>query len=160
MHWPFSVICTDRHRTTPCEGRVKDRNTGQRERFWMHCLLRAIPSVLPLFRCISFHSFLMSEWCEVTRRQRLYEEILNVKQSESASPSWSEIYVVPCSIGQMDNSKSTCLDCVLCLGEDVRSFGSKPKMGRPSGGLSIVRFFRRILGVDGEPMELEWSIFP
>ena len=44
------------------------------------------------------------------------EEILNVKQSESASPSRSEIYVVPCSSGQVDRSQSTCLDSVLCLG--------------------------------------------
>ena len=38
-------------------------------------LLAAVPSTLclPLFRCICFFTpFLMSEWCEVTRRQRRY----------------------------------------------------------------------------------------
>ena len=36
----------------------------------MHCWLRAIPSVLPLFRLQFFRSLLMSEWCEVTRHAK------------------------------------------------------------------------------------------
>ena len=45
-------------------------------------------------------------------------------------------------------------------GEVVRSFRSKPKMGRPSGRIKISAWFVELLGIDGEPIEFEWNILP
>ena len=51
----------------------------------------AVPSpLLPLFRCICVHSFLMSEWCEVTRRQQSYAKTSQGWRAQSGlrAPEW------------------------------------------------------------------------
>ena len=58
-----------------------------------------------------------------------------------------EIYVVSWSSDQVDKSNSICLFRLRSMpGEDVGSFRSKPKMGRPSSRFSIIRFLRRVAG--------------
>ena len=62
----------------------------QRQRFWVHCWLRAIPSVLQVFVEIVFRE-LMSEWNDVvSRRQRRYERKSQGWKAQSGlrAPEW------------------------------------------------------------------------
>ena len=69
---------------------LKRQRQRQRQRFWVHCLVRAIPSVLPLSAATFSTFFLMSEWCEVTRRQRRYAKKSQGWRAQSGlrAPKW------------------------------------------------------------------------
>ena len=69
----------------------------------MYCWLRAIPSVLPLFRCISFPLFLMSEWREVVNLHR-HEKQSRVKQAIAGQrqPEWQLCEVLHAQLPQQE----------------------------------------------------------
>ena len=73
-----------------------------------------------------------------------------------------ETYAYARSSNQVDESKSTrLLRFRLMLGKNARTLGSEPQMEnqyedfRQSDSYSFFFF-----GIDGEPIEFEWNIFP
>ena len=70
----------------------------------------------------------------ITQKLILYhsEEILNVKQIESTAPSWKRSTLSHDQVIKWTQKKSTCILRLRTMsGKVVRSFRSKPKMGRP-----------------------------
>ena len=72
-----------------------------------------------------------------------------------------EIYAFARSSSQVVESKIIRLHRFrLLLGEYARSFRSKPKMDCSTRRISTVQIYRELFGIDGEPIEFEWNIFP
>ena len=97
-------VARETHRQT---GRERERT---RKMFWVHCQLRAVPSVLHLFPCTGFHLFLMSEWREVVNR-RLHRHERNSRGKQAMAgqrqPEWQHAKCYTRSF----LSKSGCRGC-------------------------------------------------
>ena len=84
-------------------------------------------------------------------------EILNVSTIDWKVSSWTTSTLTH----DQDESKSTCLlRFCLMLGEDARSFRSKPKMDCSTRRIRQSNSHRVLFGIDGEPIEFEWNMFP
>ena len=72
-----------------------------------------------------------------------------------------EIYTYARSGDRVDESKSTrLLSFRLMLEEDARASRSEAKMENQVGEFRQSFSYRELLGIDGEPTEFEWIIFP
>ena len=89
------------------------------------------------------------------------EEILNVHTIESTSPSWTRSTLSHDQVIQWTKAKVRVYsDSVLYL---VKMYDNRVAIKRlegSSGRIHNVRFLQKIRGIDGEPIELEWSILP
>ena len=72
-----------------------------------------------------------------------------------------EIYIVSWSSDQVGESKSDCLfRWCFVLGKISRSFRSKSKMEGQVTEFRLSTSYGELLGIDAEPIEFEWNIFP
>ena len=93
-----------------CEGSSDRDRDRQRQRIWVRCWLRAIRSVLPLLRCISFHSFLMSERKEVVNRRLHSHEKQSRRRQAVAGQRQPEWQCAKCYTRNF-LSKNACGEC-------------------------------------------------
>ena len=89
------------------------------------------------------------------------EEILNVNTIESASPSWTRSVVSHDQVIQWTKTKVLVhSDSVLCLG---KMKDSRDAITRCEGQVEEFKMspsYKELLGIDGEPIEFDWNIFP